>query len=300
MDASYTEPISDAVPISYAILSVPPKSEMRKKGYDPTHLAMNGSEAHPLARWSSYSLPAGCGYKEALTALQEANGKPWGLIRARLHFSDGTEEMFERSNPRLPNSFRNIRTYDPNGVYRVETMQRSEVNRATRKPQLIAIADERGHHRGSKPLPVRTFAPEVLYRECPPPVHSQAGFDFTPVGYNSYLLRSQDPPVGVRDVKSNFMHSSADYRPRSYLRCTSPDSRHCHCAEVYQVGDYTQDLAQYGTVIENRNRRTVKKTTSIGTLKPNSTIIGRRHVQEPRFPCTTTVDAAAPNGATVA
>ncbi|CCW61123.1 unnamed protein product [Phytomonas sp. EM1] len=285
MDARYMEPEGGAVPTSYAILFIPPKSEIRKKGYDPDHLRLNGLESHPLSFWRTYSLPRGATYKDAVYSIQDINnGKRWGVLKARLHFSDGSEEVFERSKPNELHSLRNIKIYDPNGVYRAETLSRTTANQLKRQPQLKPIADDRGHLR-RKPSR-RTFAPEVLYCECPPPIYSQAGFDFTPVSYNSFLLRPEDPPEGVRLLKSNFTHNSNDYRPRSYLRAGPPESRHCHCAEVYQVGDYTMDLAKQGELVNHRNRFVKKQLTSIGTVKPNQLVVGKRNARESRFPCT--------------
>lgn len=292
MDATFKEPDGDAVPISYAVLTVPPKAEMRKKGYNPEEVVVNGREAHPLSVWKTYSLPAGTSYKQAVSALQEANSKPWGLLKARLYFSDGRYEEFERRQAGNPRSFANLATYDPNEVFRAETMGRASMNRTKLQPRLAPLVDEKGHHTSQKKLP-RTFAPEVLYRDCPPPVHSQAGFDFTPVSSNAFLLRPKDAPVGVRPVQSNFMQSSCDYRPRAYLRNGPQDSRHCHCAEVYQVGDYTMDLAKEGTTINHRNHLTVKEWTATGSLKQNSTIVGKRHAHAPRFGCTATMNSTA-------
>lgn len=290
MDATYSEPQGDATPISYAVLSLPSKAEMKRKGYDPDHLVINGSEAHPLSRWRTESLPRGATYKDAIAKLQEVNSKPWGLVKVRLHFSDGTEEVFERTNPGVPGSFHNAKTYDPNEVFKKETMARSSAGRAVLLPRLKPIADDKGHSTTGKPL-LRTFAPEVLYRDYPPPVHSQPGYDFTPMSHNSFMLRPADPKPGVRNVQSGIMQQPVDYRPRSYLRELPPNSRHCHCAEVYQVGDYTLDLAKQGETIDHKNHLTIKNTTSMGSVKTNSTIVGKRNAQQPRFPCTQAASA---------
>lgn len=48
----------------------------------------------------------------------------------------------------------------------------------------------------------------------------------------------------VVDSSSNILQNS------SYHKCNEPmceigkDSRHCHCSEVYQIGDYTLDLSK--------------------------------------------------------
>ncbi|KAL7709071.1 hypothetical protein N2W54_006169 [Lotmaria passim] len=294
MDATYHEPSSDAVPVSYAVLSLPTKTTMRKKGYDPDMTDYNGGglATHPLASWKTFSLPDGCTYKAAVSAVQKANDKPWGPLKIRLNFSDGHYEQFERTNPNSKESFQSTTSYDPNKVFKAETLSRSTARRAQQEPRLKPLVDERGHHLGSKPIP-RTFAPEELYKNCPPPVLSQAGYDFTPVSYNSFLLKPQDPPEGVRNVQSGFMQNSCDYRPRSYLRAdgttgTSHPSRHCHCNEVFQLGDYTMDFAREGEAIDNRNRLTKKEYTPIGTLKANSSVVGPRNARQPRFVCAST------------
>lgn len=297
MDAEYREPSSAAVPMSYAILSLPPKSEMRKKGYSPDDVNFNGGLAtHPLAKWQVYSLQRGCTYKEAVMAIQKANDKPWGLVKARLNFSDGSYEQFERKDVHSMQSFRNTETYHPNGVYLDETKELSAKRRAEQLPRLRPLVDKRGHHLSSKPIP-RTFAPEVLYKNCPPPVHSQAGYDFTPISHNAFLIHPKDDPPGVRHVRSNFMHESVDYRPHSYLRTGPRDSRHCHCNEVFQVGDYTMDFAQQGETVNQRNHLVTKEFSPIGTLKSNSTIVGRRHAREPRFACSSKKMGTAVGGA---
>lgn len=302
MDATYHEPSSDAVPISYAVLSLPTKAAMRKKGYDPEQTNYNGGglATHPLATWKTFSLPDGSTYKSAVSAVQKANDKPWGPLKIRLNFSDGHYEQFERTNPEAKESFQSTTTYNPNEVFKGETLSRSTARRTQQEPRLKPLVDQKGHHLSSKPIP-RTFAPEELYKNCPPPVLSQAGYDFTPVSYNGFLLKPQDPPQGVRNVQSGFMQSSCDYRPRSYLRPdgttgTGHASRHCHCNEVFQVGDYTMDFAREGETIDHRNRLTKKEYSPIGTLKANSSVVGPRNARQPRFACSSKATALATNG----
>ncbi|KPI87628.1 hypothetical protein ABL78_3285 [Leptomonas seymouri] len=299
MDATYLEPSNNAVPISYAVLSLPTRATMRKRGYNPDHINYNGGLAtHPLATWKTFSLPEGCTYKAAVTAVQKANDKPWGPLKIRLNFSDGHYEQFERTNPDSRESFRSTVSYSPNEVFKAETLSHSTARRAELEPRLKPLVNERGYHLSSKPIP-RTFAPEELYKNCPPPVLSQAGYDFTPVSYTSYLLKSQDPPLGVRNVQSNFIHSSCDYRPRAYLRSNASvtaathASRHCHCNEVFQVGDYTMDIALDAETINHRNRLTKKEFSPIGTLKSNSSVVGPRHARQPRFACSSSAVANA-------
>ncbi|KAK7198022.1 hypothetical protein NESM_000757600 [Novymonas esmeraldas] len=298
MDSTYREPSSAAVPTSYAVLSLPSKAAMRRKGYNPEEVNYNGGLAtHPLATWKTFNLPDGCTYKDAVTAVQTANAKPWGPVKIRLNFSDGRHEQFERAAPSVMDSFQSTTSYSPNDVFKAETMARSTTRRALQQPRLLPLVDKRGHHLSSKPIP-RTFAPEELYKNCPPPVLCQPGYDFTPISYNAFLLRPQDPPLGVRNVQSNFMHSSCDYRPRSYLRPeettgTTHASRHCHCDEVYQLGDHTVDYAVDGTTIDHRNRLVRKDYSPIGTLKANSSVVGRRHARNPRFGCTSAAGSAA-------
>lgn len=289
MNSAYKEPLRDAAPISYAVLMLPPKSEMRSKGYDPKHIVIHGHEAHPLAVWQTHNLTPGSTYKKAVAAIQEINNKPWGLIRARLHFSDGSQEMFERTDPAVPTSLTNLGTYDPNDTYRRATVARATVNREAQKPRLKPIADDKGHHTSGKPIP-RTFAPEVLFKNAPPPVQGKAGYDFTPMSYNSFLVKPNDPPVGVRPMQSSFMHSSCDYRPREFKsknnsargnestneKSPGVSSRHCHCAEVFQVGNHTIDLAKQSEVIDHRNRLIKKKTTTLGTTVSNSLVVDPR------------------------
>ncbi|CAC9445439.1 conserved hypothetical protein [Leishmania infantum JPCM5] len=296
MDSTYREPSSAAVPTSYAVLSLPSKATMRRKGYNPDEANYNGGLAtHPLATWKTFSLPDGCTYKDAVSAVQTANAKPWGPIKIRLNFSDGRYEQFERVAPSVMDSLQSTTTYSPNDVFKAETLSLSTMRRTQQQPRLRPLVDKRGRHLSSKPIP-RTFAPEELYKNCPPPVLCQPGYDFTPISYNTFLLNPQDPPHGVRNVQSNFMHSSCDYRPRSYLRPeeatgTSHASRHCHCNEVFQVGDHTMDFACEGTTVDHRNRLVKKDYSPIGTSKASSSIVGRRHACKPRFGCTGVADS---------
>ncbi|KAG5511156.1 hypothetical protein JKF63_07098 [Porcisia hertigi] len=303
MDSSYREPSSPAVVTSYAVLSLPSKATMRRKGYNPDDVNYNGGLAtHPLATWKTFSLPVGCTYKDAVLEVQAANAKPWGPIKIRLNFSDGRYEQFERTAPSIVDSFQSTTQYSPNDVFKAETLSLSTVRHAQQLPRLRPLVDKSGHHLSSKPIP-RTFAPQELYKNCPPPVLCQPGYDFTPISYNTFLLKPQDPPHGVRNVQSNFMHSICDYRPRSYLRPEGPTgtthaSRHCHCNEVFQVGDYTVDFGCEGSTVDHRNRLVKKEYSSIGTLQSNSTVVGRRHARKPRFSCSgmaasESVDAAA-------
>ncbi|EPY38741.1 hypothetical protein AGDE_05188 [Angomonas deanei] len=269
---------------------------MKKKGFDPDDvLNYNGSEAHPLAKWSTKSFPSAYKYKDALEEMEKSNSKPWGLLKARINFSDGKFELYERTNAADPGSLHLAKTYDPNGQFRKETMNRTMQGRSELKPKLQHTADDRGHHLGDKPIP-RSFAPEVLYKDYPPPVTSQAGYDFTPVSYNSYMVRPKEDLQGTRDLKSNFMQNSTDYRPRSYKR-EDPRSRHCHCAEVFQVGDYTLDLAHQTDTTDHRNRTTQRNFNATGDRKHESYIVGKRDVQQPTFRATikgNTANGAAP------
>nr|CCC91596.1 conserved hypothetical protein [Trypanosoma congolense IL3000] len=279
---------SNSQPVSYSLLVLPGKKELRKKGYnmaglDPT----STTRMHPLARWQTHVLKRGATYRDALDAVEEANAKHWGLLRARIQFSCGSFESFVRTNPNDAGTLKSVSTYDPNGAFHEETFKLTEKGRTTLLPRLHAIVDASGHHLAKDKPFKRSFHPQELYKNCPPPVLSQAGYDFTPMSHNAFLLRSNNHPRGVRDVKSDFTKNSSDYRPRSYLRdeiSGGVNSRHCHCAEVYQVGDHTLDLA-CGADIDHRNRPKNLEYTCKGTLKPGSSIVGRRHVKVPRFPC---------------
>ncbi|KAF8282927.1 hypothetical protein TcBrA4_0079840 [Trypanosoma cruzi] len=278
---------TESVPLSYALLELPPKKELRKKGYRMEEINTTSTRDHPLSKWTTHTLKRGATYRDALDVIGEANKKSWGLLKARIHFSCGSFETYARLKPNDPASLKHTGTYDPNGVYKVNTIEASVAGRARLFPLLKPLVDERGHHTCSKKLP-RTFAPQLLYKECPPPVLTQAGYDFTPVSHNAFLLRPSDHPQGVRNVKSDFMKESCDYLPRSYLRekvgiCAN--SRHRHCAEVYQVGDYTADYARATDVVNQRNRVVKKDFTTTGALKSNSAIVGRRYAKAATLPC---------------
>lgn len=274
-------------PLSYALLTLPPKRELRKKGYNVAGINTTQQRNHALAKWVTYSLKRGATYRDALDAIEEANKKFWGLLKCRITFVNGAFDMFARLDPNDPLTLKHTGTYDPNGVYKAATIEGAVASRVVKLPRLKPLVDERGHHLCPKPLP-RSFAPQTMYKECPPPVLSQAGYDFTPMSHNAFLLRPADPAKGVRDVKSDFTKNSNDYRPRSYLRDETRGgvtSRHCHCAEVYQVGDYTADYARATDTVNHRNRVVKKNFTKTGTLMANSSVVGRRHAKAPTFPC---------------
>ncbi|EPY25953.1 hypothetical protein STCU_06394 [Strigomonas culicis] len=298
MDSNYREPTGNATPTCLAILSVPPKAVMRKKGYDPAEvMRYNGSEAHPLAKWTTRGLPNGSTYKMAVSELEKANSERWGLLRARLNFTDGRFELYARANPEDRDSFALVKTYDPNEVFHNEALERTQQGRSDLAPRLKHTANDRGHQ-FVKDRP-SSFAPEVMYKDCPPPVESQAGYAFMPMSYNAYLVKPKDEPQGARKTLSNFMQNSTDYRPRSYRREGEEDNRHCHCAEVYQVGDYTLDLARQTDTVDHRNYRTVKNFTATGDLKANSSIVGKRNVKKPQLMSSTSgaavTDREVPN-----
>ncbi|RNF03641.1 hypothetical protein TraAM80_05581 [Trypanosoma rangeli] len=282
-----------SVPISYALLELPSKKELRKKGYKLEEINTTSTRDHPLSKWTTHMLRRGVTYRHALDAIQEANKNSWGLLKARINFSCGSFDSYARLKPHDPMSLKHVGSYDPNGVYKLATIEASVASRARLFPRLKPLVDERGYHTCKKSVP-RSFAPQVLYKDCPPPVLSQAGYDFTPVSHTAFLLRPGDHPRGVRNVKSDFMKESCDYRPRSYLRdevSGGVNSRHCHCAEVYQVGDYTADYARVTDVVNQRNAVVQKDFTKTGTLKANSSIVGRRYAKAPTFPCTHHVSA---------
>ncbi|ORC84863.1 uncharacterized protein TM35_000401300 [Trypanosoma theileri] len=308
-----TKDMSESVPISYALLLLPPKKELRKKGYTMAGLpasvsqhlrstrtqsnvqggSVSSARDHALARWTTHALPKGATYRDALDAVEDANRTQWGFLKGRIQFATGGFDTYARRNPNDAATLACVGTYDPNSVFRGVTAAAAMESRTRLLPRLRPLVNEHGHYTQSqsqsqsssaKTLP-RTFAPQVLYASCPPPVLSQAGYDFTPMSHISFLLRPSEPSTGARDVRSDFVPMrSSDYRPRAYNRGTA-GGRHCHCAEVYQVGDYTMDLARDANTINQRNCTVKHSLTRTGTVKPNSTIVGRRHAKAPAFPC---------------
>lgn len=281
----------ERVPVSYALLKLPPKRELRKKGFNMADINTTSLRNHPLAKWTTHPLKRGATYRDALDAVEEANKKAWGFLKCRINFASGAFDTYARLDPNDPLTLKHTGTYDPNGVYRAATIEGAVASRVLMLPRLKSLVDDRGHHACAKSVP-RSFAPQTLYKECPPPVLSQAGYDFTPMSHNAFLLRPADPSQGVRDLKSDYMKNSCDYRPRSYLRdevSGGVKSRHCHCSEVYQLGDYTADYASVANTVNHRNRVVVKDFTRTGTLVAKNAVVGQRHVKAPMFPCTHTV-----------
>lgn len=276
--------IADLSPLSYAVLVLPPAEHLRSLGIGDSKELWGRTRDHPYAKWTTHSFSKGTSLKQALSIVEQENSRNKRLIKARITFFEGVQMTLERSDFNNPGSLTCVSCYNPSAVFLSQTQQRSSASRS----QLRAVIDKplsdlEGRIAPGLPKP-KSFAPEILYRNCPPPLLSQPGYDFTPISHTSFLVRPNVKLRGVRQSCANTAPEAVHYRPRAFVRALSAndtfrsgsqlsqkESRHACCAEVSPVGKRSLDLALQAEPIDARNTLTEKKVklNSLGaTLRP--------------------------------
>lgn len=267
--------IAHRIPLNYALLELPPNQLLKPLGVGDDKEVWGRTRDHPYSKWSTKSFVKDTTLKEALVIVEKENAALPRLAKARIQFFDGVQLTLERKNVNDPSSLVCVSCYDPSGKYHETTSLRASESRNSLTKQLKPLSDNNGRitATGSN-KPPSSFAPEVLYRDCPPPDHNQPGFDFEPVSHNSFLVRPNVKLPGVRPGVCDTAPAAIHFRPRAFLRAQSVEHKHTKNPEVFQVGTRTLDLALQAEVINQRNILSTSKlpVSPLGTIRSHSSL----------------------------
>ena len=249
----YSNDIGDRVPMSYSVQELPHELQLRGLGVTDDTSVWGQTRDHPYAKWESKSFPKGTTLAQALVQLEHENSSRKRLAKIRLTFMDGVQLTLSRANVSDGSSLHCTSVYHPSAVFLDATQPRSSQSRQELNKRNTFLADIGGRITTGAKTSHRTFSAERLYRDCPPPIHSQPGYDFTPMSYVSFFQRANVKVAGVRPNLMSTNPQAVQYRPRSYHRAEST-SRHSCCAEVIKLESGTVDLSNLGKTVDHRNR----------------------------------------------
>lgn len=267
--------IADRIPLSYSLLILPSQQALKSLGVGDDKAIWGSTRDHPYAKWSTKSFVKGTTLKQALVILGNENENNKRLVKMRMTFFDGVQMTLERSRVEDVSSLACVSCYDPSGTYRETTTLHSSQSRMTLVKQLKAIADHQGRITTENIALPKTFAPDVLFRNCPPPFIQKPGYDFTPVSHISYLTRPNVKLRGVRPGICDTAPSAINFRPRAFLRAETRGTvqhKFTENPEVYNLGERTLDLALQANVVNQCNTETIVQHSPLGTLRLHSSL----------------------------
>lgn len=275
--------IADRVPLNYALLELPSKQLLKPLGVSDEKEVWGRTRDHPYAKWVTKGFVKGTTLKEALVIVEKENAARPRLAKARIVFFDGVQLTLERRNVNDPASLVCVSSYDPSGTFREVTTLRATLSRQTLEKQLRPLSDTNGRITTAAHAP-SSFAPEMLYRNCPPPNHEQPGFDFQPVSHTAFLVRPNTKLPGVRPGVCDTAPQAIHFRPRAFLRAQSVEHRSTINPEVFPVGKRTLDLSLQANVIDQRNAVSPQRqqVSPLGTIRSYSSLRPQEQVSVPR------------------
>ena len=210
-------------PRSYSALVLPSKQELRNRGLTDSAAMWGWNRDHPYAKWETHSFDRGTTTQDALGIVEAFNMGNDRVVKIRITFSDGTHINLSRKTPAKPDTLKAVGTYDPNEAFRAKTEGLATISRNDQLKRTMPIVNERGHLSNRRPDSASTFAPERLFGDCPINDPSQTGFAFTPVGYNSFMVRPNYRIPGCKPTIASFSESAFAYRPRGYGNSEFPN-----------------------------------------------------------------------------
>lgn len=265
--------IAERVPLNYALLELPEKQALKPLGVCDQKEIWGRTRDHPYARWVTKSFVKGTSLKDALVIVEKENAALPRLVKARINFFDGVQLTLERKNVADPSSLSCTGLYDPSGKFKETTTLRCTQSRQLLDKKLQPLADDRGRIIATAPA-LPSFAPESLYRNCPPPNHEQPGYDFEPMSHTSFLVRPNVKLPGVRPGVCDTAPAAIHFRPRAFQRAQTSTRPHTLNPEVFKVGSQTLDLALQASVVDQRNKVVPHKQnfSPLGTLRSHSAL----------------------------
>jgi hypothetical protein len=260
----HSSEIGDRIPMCFSVQELPNEMLLSGLGVTDDTSVWGQTRDHPYSKWESVSFPKGTTLAQALVRLEAENSSRKRLAKIRLTFMDGVQLTLTRSNVRDPSSLHCSSVYHPSSVFLDRTQARSAASREELKKSNAFLSDAAGRITTGYNSSGKTFSAETLYRECPPPIHSQPSFDFTPMSYVSFYQRANVKVPGVRPDLTSTNPAAVHYRPRSFLR-GDMSSRHSQCAEKVKLGDSNAsvDLASLGRSVDHRNRLSPLRQRSV-------------------------------------
>lgn len=267
--------IADRIPLSYSLLILPSQATLKSLGVSDEKAVWGSTRDHPYAKWTTKSFVKGTTLKQALVILGNENENNKRLIKMRMTFFDGVQMTLERSRVEDVSSLACVSCYDPSGTYRDTTSLTASQSRMTLVKQLKSIADHQGRITTPNVALPKTFAPENLFRNCPPPFIQKPGYDFTPVSHISYLTRPNVKMPGVRPGICDTAPGAINFRPRAFLRAETRgtvDHKFTENPEVYNLGSRVLDLSLQANVVDQRNTENLVQLSPLGTLRLHSSL----------------------------
>lgn len=204
------------IPRSYSALVLPSKQELKVLGLSDSSSPWGYSRDHPYAKWETHSFEKGTSMQDALGIVESYNTSNDRVVKIRITFSDGTHINLQRRTPSKPDTLKAVGTYDPNEVFRHKTEPLATISRTDQLKRTMPIVNEKGHLKKRRPNSASSFAPERLFADCPINDPSKTSFSFTPVGYNSYMVRPNYRIPGCKPTIASFSETAYAYRPRGY------------------------------------------------------------------------------------
>lgn len=251
----YSSEIGDKVPMCFSVQELPHEQLLNGMGVSDDTSVWGQTRDHPYSKWESVSFPKGTTLPQALVRLEHENSARKRLAKIRLTFMDGVQLTLSRSNVRDPQSLACSSVYNPSAVFLNRTEGLSSTSREQLQVSNRFLADAKGRLTTGYDSTGKTFAGETLYRDCPPPIHSQPSYAFTPMSYTSFFQRPNVSVAGVRPDLTSTNPQAVHYRPRSFLR-PEMSSRYCECAEKCKLGDSNAsvNLGALGSTVNHRNK----------------------------------------------
>jgi hypothetical protein len=267
--------IADRSPLSYSLLLLPHPQALKPLGVGDDKMIWGRTRDHPFAKWTTKSFVKDTTLKQALVIVGKENEDNARLLKIRLTFLDGVQMTLERTHVSDPSSLVCVSCYDPSAVYRETTQLRASQSRMTLVKQLKALSDHQGRITTPGVNPPKTFSPEVLYRDCPPPQHQQPGYNFTPMSHVSYMTRPNVKLRGVRPGVCDTAPAAIHFRPRAFMRSVTRGTvnhKFTEDPEVFNLGSRVLDLSLQAEVVDQRNILSQQQLSPLGTLRTHSSL----------------------------
>lgn len=211
------------VPGSFSALVLPSKQELKVLGLTDSSAPWGWNRDHPYAKWQTHPFPKGTSTQDALGQIESFNAGNDRVVKVRITFTDGTHINLQRRVPSKPDTLKAVGTYDPNAAFHSKTEGLASVSRIDQLKRTKPIVNEKGHLASRRANSSSSFSPQKLFADCPVNDPPQVSFAFTPVGYNSFMVRPNYRIPGCRPHIANYSETAYSYRPRGYGNSEFPN-----------------------------------------------------------------------------
>eukprot|EP00744_Colponema_vietnamica_P002614 GILI01004069.1.p1 GENE.GILI01004069.1~~GILI01004069.1.p1 ORF type:complete len:414 (+),score=89.56 GILI01004069.1:87-1328(+) len=210
-------------PGSFSALVLPSKQELRVLGLTDSASMWGWNRDHPYGKWETHPFPKGTSTQEALGRIETFNTGNDRVVKVRITFTDGTHISLQRKTPSKPDTLKAVGTYDPNAAFHTKTEGLATVSRTDQLKRTKPIVNEKGHLATRRANSSSSFSPQKLFADCPINDPPQVSFNFTPVGFNSFMVRPNYRIPGCRPQIANYSETAYSYRPRGFGNSEFPN-----------------------------------------------------------------------------